>query len=178
MTDITAARANIQTEETDYNSAVSESVLQKVGGSINFINDRQNKAYDFKFLGPFRPISGGEDGVRSVVFDIQIVAISGYIRLSGSSGTTTVDLHSITGSTDNGSILDTKLSITSAATDGIAFYTNYLDASSSGGTGITLPTFAAATNRNLSQGDALRIDLDDNATSAYDLSINIHYRPR
>lgn len=38
MTDITAARLNIQQEEVDYRSAVSESMLSKIGGSINWLN--------------------------------------------------------------------------------------------------------------------------------------------
>ena len=177
MTAITDALNTIQQEEVDFNSSVSEATLTRMGAVSNLIANRSNKAFDFKFLGPFRGLNGGEDGARGLIWDAEIVGISGYIRLTGSSGTTTIDIHSITGSTDNGTILNAKLAITSAATDGIAFYTNYLDASSSGGTGITLPTFTAAANRLLNAGDALRVDVDGNATGAYDLSINIHYRP-
>lgn len=177
MTDVANSRQIIQIEEVNSGAGVSEGTWNKIAGTMNLISKNQNKAYDFKFLGPFRTILGGEDGVRGTIYNMEIVGISGYIRLSGSSGTTTVDLHSITGSTDNGSIFTAKLSITSAATDGIAFYTNFEEATSSGGTGITLPTMTAP-NRLLTAGDALRVDLDGNATGAYDLSLNIHYRPR
>jgi len=177
MTKIAEALNIIQQEEVNFNASISESTLTRVGAVSNLIAARSNKAFDFKFLDAFRKLNGGEDGSRGLIWDSEIVGISGYIRVSGLSGTTTVDIHSITGSTDNGTILSTKLSITSAAANGISFYTNYLDVSSSGGTGITLPTFASAANRLLNQGDALRIDVDGNALSARDLTINIHYRP-
>lgn len=47
MADITAARANIQIEETGFKAAVSESVFKKVGGSINFINNYQYIKFEF-----------------------------------------------------------------------------------------------------------------------------------
>ena len=175
MTDIAGARRNLQIEELQTESGVSEATFQKLGSSVNFVNNFQNKAFEYKFLGPFRPISGGEDGVRSLIFNAEIVGLSGYIRQSGTSGTTQVDIHSITGSTDNGAILSTPLSLTSAASNGIVFFTELLTPSSSGGTGITLPVFSAT---DFNAGDGFRVDLVSNADDALDLTLTIHYRPR
>lgn len=175
MTDITDARALIQIEEVENGAGVSTGTWNKIGGSVNFINNRQNKAFEYKFLGPYRPLFGGEDGVRAFIYPTEIVGFSGYVRVSGTSGTTTIDIHSITGSTDNGSILTVKPSITSAADNGIVFFTNLVTGGNSAGTGITLPTFATT---QFDSGDGIRVDLDSNASDAFDLSLTIHYRPR
>jgi hypothetical protein len=174
MTDITEARTNIQTEEASFRASVSEALAFRLGQSINFINKKQHKAYDFKFLGPFRTLNGGEDGARGFIEDVEIVGISGYIRLSGSSGTTTIDLHLVR-SGDQGTIFSTKLSINSTATDGVNFWKNLVNVGESSETGITNPVFSTT---NLNQGDVIRCDVDSNATGAYDLTVNIHYRPR
>tara|TARA_R110002020_G_scaffold89116_1_gene218095 strand:- start:56 stop:583 length:528 start_codon:yes stop_codon:yes gene_type:complete len=175
MTDITGARKNLQIQELQTESGVSEATFQKLGSSVNFVNNFQNKAFEYKFMGPFRAISGGEDGVRSLIFNAEIVGLSGYIRQSGTSGTTSIDIHSITGSTDNGTVLSTPLSITSSTADGIVFFTELLTPNSSGGTGITLPVFSTT---DFSAGQGFRVDLTGNASDALDLTLTIHYRPR
>jgi len=38
MTDLTAIKKNIQVEETQYKSSVSESTMQKIGSSLNWVN--------------------------------------------------------------------------------------------------------------------------------------------
>ena len=38
MTDLTAIKKNIQAEETQFKSSVSESTMQKIGSSINWVN--------------------------------------------------------------------------------------------------------------------------------------------
>jgi len=175
MTEITGVRKNIQIEEVQTEAGISEAVAQKIGSSMNFINNFQNKGFDFKFLNKFAPISGGEDGVRGLIFNAEIIGLSGYIRQSGSSGSTVIDIHSLTGATDNGSILSTPLTLTSAVSNGLVFFTDLLTPNSSGGTGVTLPVFSTV---NLNAGQGLRVDLVSNAIDALDLSLTIHYRPR
>jgi len=175
MTDILDARNLIQQEETRTRAPVSETLLNRVGASNNFIVNRQYKSLDFKFLGPFRSLFGGEDGTRGTIVNSEIIGVTGYIRVTGSSGTTTVDCHLIRAGADLGSIFSTPLSISSAASDGISFYTNTVFASSQGGTGVTLPVISVS---NINEGDSLRVDLDSNAVGAFDISFNIHYRAR
>jgi len=178
MTKVTEALNIIQQEETNFNSSVSEATLQRMGGVSNLIAARSNKSFDFRFNGPFFGISGGEDGYHIAIWDSQITGISGALRVTGSSGTTTVDVHKIdTDGTDLGTIFSTKLSITSAAADGVIFYTNFLDASENNPTGVTNPINTNAAALVLTQGQGLRVDIDGNATSSRDLSVNINYRP-
>jgi hypothetical protein len=113
--------------------------------------------------------------VRGFIFDAEIVGISGYIRLSGTAGNTVLDLHWNNGSSDQGTALSTKLTIANTAADGVVFYRNLIDASSSAPTGVTLPVFSKT---QFDQGDFIRVDVDSNATAAHDIVLNIHYRPR
>lgn len=178
MTKVTEALNIIQTEEVNFNASISESTLTRVGAVSNLIAARSNKAFDFKFLGPFKKINGGEDGARVFIWDSQIVGISGHIRLSGASGTTVIDIHKIdTDGTDLGTILSTKISITSAAVDGVVFYTNFLDASENSPTGITNGINTNASSLIFNQGQGLRVDIQSIATAQRDLTINAHYRP-
>lgn len=175
MTDILESRTNIQSEEAQFRASVSEALAFRLGQSINFINKRQHKSFDFKFFGAFRPLNGGEDGVQGLIENVEIVGITGYLRITGASGTTTVDVHQIRAGVDLGSILSTKLQITSAAANGINFGNHIPDADESEPTGITLPVFSTV---NLNRFDTLRVDLDGNANGARDLIMQIHYRPR
>ena len=178
MTRVVPSLNEIQQEEVSFNASISEATLSRISALANLIAEQSNKDFDFKFLGAFRPLNGGEDGARVFIWDSQLTGISGHLRLSGASGTTTIDIHKIdTDGTDLGTIFSTKISITSAAADGAVFYTNFLDASSNAPTGVTngVETNAAALIFN--QGQGLRVDLDGVALSARDLTINAHYRP-
>ena len=175
MTQITPERKYAHVEEYDYLSGISERSYQKMGGVQNWILERENKAYDFMFNGVFRPLNGGEDGKRGMIWDTEIVGVTGSLDITGVANTTVVDLHLIRAGIDLGSIWSTKLQIANFATDGVTFGKNYPAASESSPTGITLPVF---TTYNLNAFDQLRVDLDANAELACQLSLNIHYRPR
>ena len=172
---ITPERKDLVKEELDFKSGIAERTWFKIGAAINFINLRHHKAYDFTFLGPYRPIAGGEDGVRGLIEDVELVGVSGYIRKAGGSGSTVIDCHLIRGGVDLGTIFSTKITIDNSAADGINFWKNLISATESSETGITNPIFSTV---NLSRGDSLRLDLDSHAPGARDVSINLHYRPR
>tara|TARA_Y100001937_G_scaffold13127_1_gene17129 strand:+ start:1171 stop:1713 length:543 start_codon:yes stop_codon:yes gene_type:complete len=179
MAEITPAKNNIFVEETDFRSAVSEQLLQKVGGSINFINDKQMCTYDFKFFGKFRAISGGEDGAMVMPFNIEICAISFRLRDCGSSGNTTVDLHKIsTAGADSGSIFTNKIIIAHNETNEKGFMTNFVASTSNNvdQSASQLPTMTDS-NRLVNAGESIRLDIDGNATDAQDLVVYIYYRP-
>jgi hypothetical protein len=174
-TEIAPERKQLFAEELDYKSAVSERSLFKVGAGINFINTRQNNVFDFKFLGPMRTLLGGEDGGRGFIFNSSIVGVSGILRLPGSSGNTVVDIHLIRAGADLGTILSTKLTIPFSTSGIVHFYKNLIDASSYVPSGLTLPVFSVT---DFNAGDVLRMDLDTTAIGAFDLTYNLHYRPR
>lgn len=174
MTEVVAAKKNIQIEEIDFRSPISEATWTKISGSLNFINNYQNKAFDFKFLGPFKPLSIPEDGSKTELFDYEIVGISGMLFLTGTSGTTELDIETYTGGVSNGSILSTTLTILSSSPVA-QFYVDLLTPLSSATTGVTLPVFSST---EFNAGDAIAPKLISNATNANNLIVNVHYRPR
>jgi hypothetical protein len=180
MTDIAASRRNVQIEETDFRSAVSEAVFQKTGGSINFINDRQLFYYNFNLNGTYAGAAGqtGLEGFMISVFNFEIFSIGVNNTVQGSSGTTTIDIHLIDGGgTDQGTIFTVKPSVTTTATNNAYAVRRFLPSVSDvvTATGITLPTLITT---SFDAGDAFRFDVDTAMLSAQNFSITIGYRPR
>ena len=173
---VTPARNDIVQEEVQTGSSVSEATFTKIAGSINAINQYWYHSYSFIFNGPFHSISpGGEDGLLTLPWNGEIVAITGHCKSYGTSGNTVIDIHKIDGSTDEGSVLTTKLTLANTVTDGTVFGKNYLLSTESTASGITLPVFST---RNFDAYDAIRVDIDSNAVSARNLSINVWFRAR
>ena len=180
MADVTPAKNNLQTEEVDFKSALSEQLFTKIAGSVNFINDKQMCVYDFKFLGGFSALSGGEDGAMVAPFDLEICALTWRLRDCGSASATNVDLHKIDSSgVDQGSLfgLFSHLTIAHNETDQKGFYRNFIDGTSNSMSHNTAPTMTDE-NRLISAGESLRIDLISAATDAKDLVVTLFYRPR
>lgn len=177
MADVTPFRSLMTEEETDYNSAVSESLLQKQAANNNFIHKFQTKHLKFKFLGNFSPLTLPEDGAEAVLFDSEIVGISGILFDRGDSGTTELDLKVYRNGVDQGSILTTTLQITQGA--GVAqFFTELETPNSSATAGVTLPVIDTAGSKQVLQpGDAIVPKLVSAAVSVENLTITVHYRP-
>ena len=178
-TDVTPARKNVYIEESDFQSPLSEAYGQKVAGSINFLNNYQNKAFDYKFLGNFNPIdilpTVYEDGTRGNLFNYEIVGVTGYLRDRGDSGTTEIEIGYIRAGVSQGSLRSTNLQITADSGQSTYFATDLLTPNSETGPGVTLPVFSTI---NLNAFDHLYVKLIGAATEVSDLTINIHYRPR
>lgn len=174
MAEVTPSREIILEEETDFRSPVSEAVAQKQAATSNFISKYQTKAFSYKFLGYFRALSLPEDGGRGLIFNAEIVGLSGILLNRGSSGTTEVDIRYYRAGVDQGSILSTTLQIQNGA--GVAqFHTETEDASSSNTNVSQMPVLSVT---NLDQGDYLVAKLSSNAVDAQNLTLDVHYRPR
>ena len=178
MPEITPARANILVEETQYRSAVSEALLQKVGGQNNFINERQYDTHAFKLNGIYSAGQGstGTDGIYIVRYKMEIIAVSGYNITTGASGISEIDIHYLTSpGVDAGSIFSTKPSFdTTASSNSYFLHDATSDSDIITGTGITTPILSQKT---FEIGEALRLDLDLAMIGASDMGINIHFRP-
>lgn len=128
MSDVPRLRRNVQIEEVAYKAAVSESTWNKIGGAINFLNDRQTQTYDF---GMARVLANsGSPTYAGIVtpfvdfgtsetfpFNAEIVAITCYHGAAGSSGTTELDLlwQPVNSAAAFASIFSTTPKVTSAA---------------------------------------------------------------
>lgn len=162
MATITPARVNIQVEEVQYESSVSEGTFTRIGSSINFINAYQNKFFEFGFLkvisatgnptyNTFTPSNTVISDFESFERASEIVGILLEHNTSGSSGTTTLKIEwSASNSGTWASIFSTNASVTSSAPSDAQFDT-YGNATTP--TGCTVPVLSKST---FAAGDRLR----------------------
>lgn len=175
MADVSPARNNIQIEEVQYKSAISEAVGQKIGGAINFINEYQVKQFHMGVTGGFSvlTIPYTDIGVQEV-FETDSEIENVYIRfgVAGTSGTSELDIE---WAADNSgtwaSIFSTTPKVANTASDNGVFDANGVSTTPAGCTQpiLSKTTFAA--------GDKIRCNIEDAATGASDFVIVIHYRP-
>lgn len=173
MSDITPVRANIQTEAVRFRTAVSESLLSAVGGSINFINDYQFDSAIFRLDGPYDIVAAPQtavDGLWIMPFNITIFDCAIYNLVGGSGGTTTLDILRTTGTGGSfATIFSTTPKI--ASTAGNSAYVRVGGA----GTGLTAPVLSTT---SLNAGDALRLDKLAVQTGGQNCGVIIYFRPR
>lgn len=182
MADVTPARANIQTEEVQYRSSVSEYTWQKIGGSINHINTYQNNFFEFGFLlgisssgtpsynqGFTVPIT--ISAPEPIIDNMEIYKVSLSHVTSGSSGTTELDIEwAASGSGTWASIFSTTPKVASTAASNTTWVTG-----ESAPTGVTTPVLSKTT---FALGDRLRCRaLSLQAGQPNGFILRIFYRP-
>ena len=174
MTDLASIRSQIQTEESQYRFALSESFAQKIGKSINFINTRQYDQQEAMAAGRYGSVLTAR-GVFPQEFckayvapvNIEIMGIIVHTGLIGSSSSTVLDIHLITanGATDSGTVFSVKPSVSSASTSnryGGYYYNPETGLSVTFGStpaGLVAGTFTTLPFP-VDQGSALRFDID------------------
>lgn len=179
MPEISPARNNIFTESVQYKSSVSESIGNRIGASINFINTRQYDTHQFNFNGRYALGVGvvGADGIFPILFNMEIVGLTMFNRVAGTSGTTEVDIDWLNGSNSNqGTIFSVTPKMASTAPN-----LAYLIRDELNSVNIELPTGATAPTfikTEFDAGDALLIEIVSAMSDAEDLSVLIHFRPR
>lgn len=91
---ITASPRKIRIGDTEANRPNSESINNKIGGSINFLIDRQAKDEDFVIPGYFNAndYDDGAAGIRYIERDADIDLYYMAIRDTGSSGTNSFNI--------------------------------------------------------------------------------------
>jgi len=184
MAELTGVRANIFSEETIRNASASEAVAQKLGQSINFINNYQytEKTWNLNENAALFSTLTGIDGIYIAPYNITILKIEIYGNQWGSSGSTTFDLHRLTGgNTDAGTLFVTKPNVlASAVNDSYSSYCFDSDGTVNVGdslitTGFNTPEL---TTVELDQFDAIRFDPDTVVGGCKNLSFQIIVRPR
>ena len=179
MAEISDARKNIQIEDVQFRASVSEAVGSKLGSSINFINNRQYLTHQFNFNGRYALGVGffGADGIFPCLNDTEIVGLTMFNRVAGTSSTTEIDIEWLDSSNSSqGSIFSTTPKI-----DNTASNYSYLIRNEILGTNVQLPTGATApvfSKTTFDAGDALLCKLVSGMGDAEDCSLIIHFRPR
>lgn len=95
MVDIAPSRQLIQYEETQFRGAVSENIMQKVGGLNNFLAEREYSEKQWFINGAYNVISTpflGIDGFTMVEFDATLVDAFMFVQGNGTSGLTELDV--------------------------------------------------------------------------------------
>lgn len=185
MSEVARLRQNIHVEETRYGAGVSEFTWQKIGGSINFINDRQtmqfhfgiarasvnsgNPTYDF-LTTPFTNFGGPEQ----FPYDAEIIAASVYHGDAGSSGTTEIDIEwAAADSSSWASIFSTTPKVASTAASEVFFDTL---GNATTPTGCTVPVLSKTT---FDAGDKLRCNIESVMTgNPNGFLLTLFFRPR
>lgn len=179
MSDITPVRKNIQVEETRFRFAVAESAQQKIGGSVNFINDFQYSDKQWFINGNYSLMPMPQtfvDGLTFFQYDAFIIDVWMFIEMAGNAGITELDLKRAT--TPGGSftsIFTTTPKINAAAGDAIWIHV---------GSSIANTTAPVLSLTNVNAGDALRLDIIQTQTNTSTTGlpagagIVLHHRPR
>jgi hypothetical protein len=178
MSDLTPVKKNIQVEETQFRSAVSESTLQKVGSSVNFINDFQFDSKAFEANGPYNITGVNEifvDGLYRFPYACTIFYVTMFNSVAGTGGTTSLDIKitNVSGSPGSfASIFSTAPTIDYTAGSGAFIST------SGSGSGMVAPVISGG-SYNASAGDVIRMDfLSKQTGAAQNCGIIICFKPR
>lgn len=163
-------------EGARFRSANSEELIQRLGGSINFVNERQYEVRDFIANGqygavPTYPIIAN-DGLSFFKFDVEIIDAWAWVQYAGASGTTELDLKYATtpGGAFN-SIFSTTPKIQAAAGNFVWVHLGSVVANT------TAPVISVP---NIDAGWAVRMDIitGQTGTAVNGAGLQIHYRPR
>ena len=178
MAEVAPDRSNLLVEETQFRGAVSEALLQKTAASINFINGFQHNFHTFHLNGPYLKFTApfpGVDGIFPCLFNMEVVGVSYYNGVSGSSGNTIVDIHRISSSgADNGTIFSTRPQISDSAASESFTVIDLVTPQSFVPAGHTAAVFNQTT---FNAGDALRLDLDSAMSGGQNFQLGLFYRP-
>lgn len=160
---IPPARVNFDQRETDTGSAVSESLLTRMGGQTNFLNQRHYIHKEFNLNGRYAGATtmDSPDNIWRVPFDAEIFQVTAFVIVAGSGGTTQFNIEIDPGGSPM-DLFSTRPQITSAAGD----YANISIGESKAG--MVAPILNSATVSpidgnivyNIDEGDIFSLQLD------------------
>lgn len=182
MPKIAPQRIDIYQEDVRFKASVSEFVGTKIGGAVNFINERQ--IYDKQFFvnGPYSIMTFpklGIDGGVGFLFDADIVGVLFFNLVKGTSGVTKFDIRRFTGpNTPSGgaSIFTVKPELHFTQPNNAYAIKNVLtNTDIVTGPWAVMPTMAVT---QLNAGDFLQFDLLDGQVGAENCGLVLYVRPR
>lgn len=175
--DILEQRFNIQEEETDFESGVSEGAMTRMGAAVNFINKRQTDIKEFKLNGNYRVATdiGFYDGAACFFGKSKIVALYIYNGFQGLSGITEFDLCWIDQSgVDQGSIFSTKPTIDYTAVNNSIGFENYITTTLVEPVGVDMGVISKT---EFLEGESVYLKLTDAMVGARNCGLTFFYIP-
>ena len=182
MTDVVPSRQIVQQEEVRYRSAISEFTAFKLAQLNNHNAKKLYSIHSWHLNGFYALASGstGPDGIFFLNHDIRIVGIGVYVNQVGSSLTTTIDIHKLTGGgVDAGTIFTTKPEVDTTAASGSYTHVRYDSETNAEDilqlpTGHTKPVFSGF---DFLAGEALRFDIDTAMLGSEGFQVSLMYIP-
>lgn len=192
MAIVTGSRTLIYAPGAQFRSAVSENLIQRIGGMQNFIALYQHSEKQFFLNGPYSiltPPQTGVDGLAVFEFDATIFDVWMFNLVNGSAGTTELDIKIATSSGGAfTSIFSTTPKITTAGGNNawvgkpIVYDSNGVataDGTYVTPTGCTKPVLTGGGETlNVNKYSAIRLDILQAQTAAENCGLLIHYYPR
>lgn len=177
MAEINPSRELLNEEDTAYKRSVSEIIMSRFGATNNFIAKYQTDYISFFLNGSYGVATGlvGYDGAYTGFYNFEIVGISIWNGISGSSGTTDLDVHWIDQSgVDQGSIFSVTPKIDSTSADATRGFRNLETNNDYTMTGVTLPTLSKST---FLEGETLYLVVNGAMTEAKNAALTLNVRP-
>lgn len=179
MSDLSPVRDIIQSEETLFGAAASESTIQKISAQGNFNTLFQGRDPEWKLNGPYQSVASGFifDGAWIAPCDCSIYYFAMSNQVAGSSGTTEINIFKHTASGAGTTIFTSRPSITAAAGNNAFMAKRFGDTpvTDENPAGTTLPVFVSL---NLSRGDMLTAQIVSAQVGASYLTVRLTMRPR
>lgn len=185
MAEITPQRQNLLVEETDFNSSLSESLFQKMGSSVNFLNDFQYDSHIWIANGVTSLFTSltGLDGAFQFLFNAELMGVALYFqnKTFTGSGTTKyeIDLTRVTSPGSAGSSIFSTLPAiddTSPNTNSYFVYNFNSSSFTKDVTGSVEPILASGAN--VDAGDLVTWSITETISTMEDASVRLFYRPR
>ena len=98
MSNLTESRNDIELEDVQFKTGISEALAIKMGQTSNFINRRHFERHQWNLNGTYSALAyNGIDGIFICPFDMEITAVGMSNYLAGLSGTTECDIKWLSG---------------------------------------------------------------------------------
>lgn len=174
---VTPAREILYVGDVAYERANSEAIMSRFAATNNFVSKFQTDYVSFFLNGSYSAAAGlyGYDGAYTAFTKMEIVGVSFWNAISGTSGTTAFDIKYIDPSgTDQGSIFSTKPSITSSSSNATRGFRNLETGNDFTMTGVTLPVLNTSV---FNEGSTLYFELSSAMNEAQNCAITLNIRP-
>lgn len=175
--DVPASREILKIGDISYKRSLSEAIFARFSATNNFISKFQTDYVSFFLNGSYSVTSGlfGYDGAYTGFYNFEIVGIQIWNAISGTSGTTELDVHWIDqAGVNQGSIFSVTPKIDSTSSNGTRGFRNLQTGNDYTMTGVTLPTLSKTT---FLEGETLYLVINNTMVEAQNCALTLNIRP-
>ena len=175
--DVNPSREVLKIGDISYKRSVSEAIMSRFSATNNFISKFQTDYVSFFLNGSYSVSSGlfGYDGAYTGFYNFEIVGVQIWNAISGSSGTTELDIRWINqAGADQGSIFSVTPKINSTSSNGTRGFRNLETGNDFTMTGVTLPELSKS---QFLEGETLYMLINDTMIEAQNCALTLNIRP-